>query len=292
MILRDLHKRGVVTPPSWMLDNMVFMAMMGSVAYGASGNTSDIDVYGFAIPRKDDLFPPNHIPGFGIPHEPFQQWQQHHVRHPDKDQEYDFQIFSIVKIVNLAMENNPNCVDALFVPRRCILFSTEVGERIREHRRMFLSKRCLPKFRGYAMSQMSKIKNKVGYENPARAADIAAFGYSTKYAMHLIRLMLECEQILETGDLDLERDREVLKSIRRGEWTLERIENWFGDKERHLEDLSSKTTLRQEPDVEAIRDLLMSCLEHHYGSLDVLVRREKNAGELVREIQAVLARYS
>jgi hypothetical protein len=31
---------------------------------------------------------------------------------------WDFQIFGIVKFFQLAMENNPNVVDALFTPRR------------------------------------------------------------------------------------------------------------------------------------------------------------------------------
>lgn len=51
---------------------------------------------------------------------------------------------------------------------------------------------------------------------------IDKFGYDTKFAYNLVRLLNECEQILVEGDLDLERSKEMLKSIRKGEWSLEK----------------------------------------------------------------------
>jgi hypothetical protein len=56
------------------------------------------------------------------------------------------------------MENNPNMVDALFLPRRCVLHSTPIYEHVRENRTMFLHKGSWHKFRGYAYSQLSKIR--------------------------------------------------------------------------------------------------------------------------------------
>jgi hypothetical protein len=59
--------------------------MMGSVAYGVSSDTSDVDVYGWAIPPKDDLFPHlrGEVPGFGEPRPRFEQYQEHHIRDQD-----------------------------------------------------------------------------------------------------------------------------------------------------------------------------------------------------------------
>ena len=50
-----------------------------------------------------------------------------------------------------------------------------------------------------------------------REKDIVKHGYSTKFAYHIVRLLNEVEQILTEHDLDLERNREQLKSIRRGD---------------------------------------------------------------------------
>ena len=138
---------------------------------------------------------------------------------------------------------------------------------------------------------MSKIRNKTNSSNPKRAADIEKFGMDTKFAYHVVRLALECEQLLATQDLDLQRDREILKSIRRGEWSFERLETWFQQKESTLETLYASSSLRMEPNEAAIKDLLLKCLEHHYGNLDAAIARVPELDSLITDLQAVLARY-
>jgi hypothetical protein len=44
-----------------------------------------------------------------------------------------------------------------------------------------------------------------------------------KFAYHTVRLLNEAERLLLQGDLDLQRNREQLESIRRGEWTEARV---------------------------------------------------------------------
>jgi predicted nucleotidyltransferase len=259
-----------------------------------SGETSDVDVYGFCIPPKDIVFPhlAGEIPGFGTPRERFDRWQQHHVRPPDgRETTYDFQVFGVVRYFQLLMECNPNVIDSLFTPRRCVMHSTQVGEIVRENRKLFLHKGAWHKFRGYAYSQMHKIKGKVNASNPARAETIGKFGYDVKFAYHVVRLLDEVEQIMVEHDLDLERNREQLKSIRRGEWTLEQIETHFEAKERALENTYATSTLPHAPDEERIKSVLLGCLEMHFGSLEGAVRRDASVARLVGEIQDVLARY-
>ena len=74
-----------------MIDNVHYLTMMGSVAYGVSSDTSDTDVYGFCIPKKDMIFPhlKGEIPGFGTQVKRFEQWQEHHIIDKEADKEYD-----------------------------------------------------------------------------------------------------------------------------------------------------------------------------------------------------------
>ena len=65
--------------------------------------------------------------------------------------------------------------------------------------------------------------------------------------------------ILIEGDIDLQRNNEQLKAIRRGEWTEERLRQWFADKESHLERVYAESTLRATPDEPKIRALLLNC---------------------------------
>jgi hypothetical protein len=96
---------------------------------------------------------------------------------------------------------------------------------------------------------------------------------------------LEVEQILQEGDLDLKRNKEQLKSIRRGEWTINEIKDWADKKEKDLESLYAKSDLPDKADKNKIRNLLIECLEIHYGSLDKLVVQSDKASFLLRSIK-------
>jgi predicted nucleotidyltransferase len=289
--LRLLHDRGLTNAPKWLPDNTHYEVITGSVAYGVSSDTSDMDVLGFAIPPKETLFPhlAGEILGFGTQRPRFDQFQQHHIECDDKN--YDVTIYSIVKFFQLCMENNPNMVDTLFVPQRCVLFCSSVAQLVRDNRRLFLHKGSYHKFRGYAYSQLHKIGTKANASNPKRQASIEAHGYDVKFAYHVVRLAQECEQILTECDLDLERSRELLKAIRRGEWTLEQLKDWFTTKERYLEELYLTSDLRHSPDEESIKRLLLQCLEQHYGSLDSAIKLETPTAKLLTEMQAVIDKY-
>jgi predicted nucleotidyltransferase len=289
-----LADRGLVRPPRWLPANVQYETIMGSVAYGVSSDSSDVDVYGWAIPPKDDVFPHlrGEVPGFGRPHERFAQFQEHHVRDPDAlgghGRTYDLTIFGIVKFFQLAMENNPNVLDSLFTPATCVLHSTRVGNLVRESRRLFLHRGAWPKFKGYAYSQLHKlaIKQPTG----KRAKVVAEHGYDTKFAYHVVRLLGEVEQILVEGDIDLQRDNDRLNAIRRGEWTEDRLRQWAADKEAALERAYAASPLPAGPEEGRIKALLLNCLEEHYGNLSGCVVEPDRAVAALRSVQAELDR--
>lgn len=93
------------------------------------------------------------------------------------------------------------------------------------------------------------------------------------------------------GDLDLRRDREHLKAIRRGELTEADIRGWATDKEKQLETLYLQSRLPDRPDQSAIRRLLLECIEEHYGCLDQIVPQPDAAADAMRDIAAVVDRW-
>ena len=289
-VVKRLVKRQLCQPPSWLPDNVHYETAMGSTAYGVSSNKSDVDIYGFCIPKKDMLFPHlrGEIPGFGKQIKRFDQWQEHHIKDKSADKEYDISIYSIVKYFQLAMENNPNMIDSLFTPDFCVQHISRIGVMVREQRRLFLHKGCWHKFKGYAYSSLHKCNIKNPKPESKRYKLIEKHGFDSKYAYHVIRLISEVEQILSEGDLDLQRNREQMKAVRRGEMTLEDVQQWFSDKEKSLEKLYNESTLRYSPDEEAIRQLLLNCLEEHYGSLSDSVVNPEQAVQALRDIQAVI----
>lgn len=291
MTLRTVIASGAkVSPPPWLADNLCYETIMGSVAYAVSGDASDMDVYGICLPPKDLVFPhlSGEIPGFGRQVKRFHTWQEHHVAALGKS--WDFQVYGIVSFFQLAMENNPNIIDSLFTTRRCVLSCSQVGEYIREHRRDFLHKGAWHKFKGYAYSQMAKIRTKKA--EGGRAELIKQYGYDVKFAYHVVRLLLEVEMILGEQDLDLERHAYQLRSIRRGDWELSRLESWAQDKERDLERLYADSTLPYAPDEQVIRGHLLHCLEAHYGSLASVISTRSNERRLLSQIADIVSGYA
>lgn len=115
--------------------------------------------------------------------------------------------------------------------------------------------------------------------------------YDVKYAYHLVRLLNEVEQILVEGDLDLQRNREQLKDIRRGEWSLDQIERYFESKERILEAAYASSTLPHSPDEVKIKELLINCLEMHYGDMSSAIKVRVPIEQMISDLQNVIDRY-
>jgi hypothetical protein len=189
------------------------------------------------------------------------------------------------------MENNPNMIDSLFVPERCVLHSTEIGNMVRENRKLFLHRGCWHKFKGYAFSQLHKMRTKSPEIGSKRAELVDKYSYDIKFAYHVVRLLDEVEQILTLGDLDLERSREHLKAIRRGEVKESEIYDFFQLKEKTLEEAYASSFLPYGPNEEKIKKLLLECLEEHYGKLsnDVIVLQDR-AIIALREINSIIER--
>ena len=292
-VVQPCMEKGLLKGPAFVAGSLQYEAVLGSVAYGVSDDRSDLDIVGFCVPPRDDVFPHlrGEIPGFDPESKRFEQLQVHHVFDPKaasgKGRTYDFTIYSIVKFFRMCADNNPNMLDGLFVPRRCVLFSTRIGEMVREQRHIFLHRGAWQRFKGYAYQQMHKIRIKK--PQGKRKEMVERYGFDVKFGYHIVRLLGEVEQILEEHDLDLERNREQLKAIRRGEWTLEQLEQWFADKERHLEGVYAKSSLPNKPDAERIKTLLLNCLEQHYGSLDASVVRPDELRDALRRIRDAVA---
>lgn len=292
-IFVKLQEKGSIHPPEWLPCNMQYVTVVGSVLYGCDdavivkGRKPDKDIFGVVIPPKNMVFPHlgGHILNFGTPPPGFQDWSKHHIS--EKDCTYDLTVFGIVKFFELCRTNNPNMIDVLFVPENCILHCTNAGRIIRDNRKLFLSKLCWKKFRGYAMKQLKKMEKAA---TGKRLDIIQKHGYDVKFAYHVVRLLDEAEQILMETDLDLQRSKEVLKAIRRGEWTIEDIRKWVVEKDRVLESVYSSSKLIEQPSEEVLLNVLLQCLEEHYGSLEKCITQSDWPIDGLKEIDQILGK--
>lgn len=287
--LKRCKKNNLINPPDFTTSQLQYEVIMGSNAYGVNSKNSDMDIYGFCIPNKNIVFMDNHIRNFDPINKVFEQYQQHHIFDKSSNQEFDFAIYNITKYFRLCSDGNPNMIDSLFVPRRCITCSTPIAELVRENRHLFLSKKCWHTFKGYAYSQIHKMNIKIVKPESKRYKSIIKYGYDVKFAYHVVRLLNEVEQILTEHDLDLERNREQLKSIRRGEWKKEDIISYFEQKEKDLEKIYLESNLPHKVHEEGIRELLVLCLKKHFGNIEEL--NINLTSSILDDIENILYKY-
>ena len=276
---------------SWIFENSPYITMMGSRAYGTFHKDSDFDLYGFTIPPKKVVFPfsSGYIYGFDTKMDSFEQLKKHGMVYNGVD--VDLQMYSIVKYFKLLAQGNPNMLDSLFTKREYVIKCTKIGEMLRLNKKMFLHKGAYHRFKGYAFAQLHKAKSK--NRNGKRKEIVEKYGFDVKFGGHILRLLDECEQIFTTGDIDLERNREQVKAVHRGDISLEDIEFIFADKEKYLAKLYEDSSLPYGPDLDAIRKLLFDCLEEHFGTIDKSISTElkvDNKRDLIKEVSELVER--
>jgi hypothetical protein len=104
--------------------------------------------------------------------------------------------------------------------------TTEAGQFLVENKQAFVGKHVYRAFTGYAHAQLQRMTHYVfeGYMGEKRKRLVDKFGYDTKNAAHLIRLLRMGIEFLKDGRLYVFRhDAKELLEIKRGEWGLERV---------------------------------------------------------------------
>lgn len=80
--------------------------------------------------------------------------------------------------------------------------------------------------------------------NVTRSALEEKYGYDTKHAYHLVRLIRMCREVLLTGKVQVKRpDRDELLAIRNGAWTYEQLIEFAEKEELELNELYNTTNI-------------------------------------------------
>jgi hypothetical protein len=64
--IQRLYNKKLINPPRFLPNAIQLEVVMGSIAYGVANENPDMDIYGFCIPGREDVFPhtKGEIPGF------------------------------------------------------------------------------------------------------------------------------------------------------------------------------------------------------------------------------------
>ncbi len=121
-------------------NNIMFLTFGGSHSYGTNIEGSDIDVRGCAFPLKKDLI--------GL--SSFEQ---------AINNETDTTVYEFNKLVGLMLNCNPNTIEMLGCRPETYIFYSDWGRELVANRKMFLSKKAIYSFGGYANQQLRRLQN-------------------------------------------------------------------------------------------------------------------------------------
>lgn len=116
------------------------------------------------------------------------------------------------------------------------------------------------------VDEWSKYQNWLKTRNPKRSKLEKKYGFDTKHASHVVRLMLQGEEIMTTGNLSVRhKDCEKIKAVKYGTWldgsdiTYDKVKNFAAEYEGKMKELykSDKCVL---PDKPAINELDEMCI--------------------------------
>lgn len=299
--------------------NKMLEFMVGSKLYGTSTPTSDTDYSGVFMPNEDMVF------GFERADEVDLSIKSKKEDGKNDKKAVDKVLYELRKFVRLALDNNPNVLEQMFVDDENLVYSNFWGTELLRHAHLFPHKGLKQKFLGYAFSQkhkmvirtdnyhalenaqdwlnkyivdiehgktmlvqildkklpfvsdkgnniligdlnfqrhfmLKKVKKMID-ERLSKATNrkdlLTSHGYDTKFASHLIRLMLEGKELLSTGRLEFPlRYRQTILDIKLGKWEMKSVLDYSDELEKSLEDHVEWSALPSRPRYNEVQELV------------------------------------
>lgn len=129
---------------------------VGSHLYGTNTEQSDVDYSGIFIP------PINYYFGLDKVEEVDLSKIDKQENGKNTKDAIDRKFYELRKFVTLAMENNPNILEILFVNNENIVYSNDFGDELLSNKHLFPHKGLERRFIGYSVSQKKKLYIKSG----------------------------------------------------------------------------------------------------------------------------------
>ena len=162
-------------------NNIILLTLGGSYAYGLETENSDLDIRGIAIENKNEII--------GL--KKFEQFI---------NEETDTTIYGLRKLISLILNCNPNTIEMLGTKPEHLFICNKYGKILRDNIDLFLSKKAIGSFGGYANQQLRRLENALCRNN---------YSHSRKE-----------EHMLNTIKRELDNIEERYKELTRGSLNL------------------------------------------------------------------------
>lgn len=244
-------------------NNIILEGVVGSTAYGLATENSDVDIKGVYLLPTSTVLGIN----FDAAHTTIQRTEPDEVYH------------EVGKFMKLVAGGNPTVSELLWLEDYIVL--SPIGKLLVENREIFLSTPAiLNAYRGYALGQAMKLSKRQA--EGMEGYDSALKNRFSKHTRHCFRLLLQCRQLLETGQLTVKvtpDQREWL--FKMGEQTPESVVDAFIAEDSKMEGIVS--VLPDKPDWDKIDELLLKIRRNNL--LSEMFQLQKFEGTVIKVIK-------
>jgi len=259
MIMRTMNKKLTNIPEGLIPENTILSGFRGSISHNTYDlslvdNMDDIDLISVYIAPVDYYI--------GLDQDPLYKRGRQIIKG-----EFDSVAYELRHFTKLCLRFNPNIIPLLWLNERHYLSKELPGRILIENRDCFSSRHAYKAFTGYANDQLEKVHKKEfkGYMGVKRKALVEKFGYDCKNASHAIRLLKMGIEFLETGKLNVYRDKDksLLLAIKEGKWRLNELKEFAKDLYEDAKEALKKSDLPEEADGTTINEVFMEIISDY-----------------------------
>ena len=229
-------------------ENILLLAEYGSRAYGTATDASDHDLIGVYLETDAQVY--------GLSEA---KTRQTDLGRRSTSVDTDVTLHPLRKYVSLAAGGNPTVLSLLWSPAELVEQTSPAVRLLIDQRGLFITRRAITAHLGYAISQRQALTG----ERPKRVSRpelVEAHGYDTKFAGHLLRLLMQGIELVETGGYSLPMQDSALllvTDVRAGRVPLAEVLELADAFTARLRALEENSSLPDRADPETVDRLLI-----------------------------------
>lgn len=237
--------------------DMIHMFVGGSGLHGGRvEGKNDDDYYGIFIEPEEMVI--------GLREYPHYVWSTAGDTARNQPGDLDVCFYGLRKWCKLAAGGNPTALGFLFAPN---ILAHPQWKNIQDNSDLFAAREHASAFEGFARQQLERVLGQRGKGKHGQRPELEdKFGYDVKAAMHVIRLLGEGIEYMQTGRITYPRpNKEILIAIRLGKYDASFVagmaEVLFADLKR----AQAESDLPEKADMSKVGDLVIASYLFHWG---------------------------
>jgi predicted nucleotidyltransferase len=240
-------------------DRLIHLFVGGSELHGAKvQGTDDLDIYGVYVEPPEMILGLDSLPHF--------VWSTAGDDRRNGPNDIDVTLYSLKKWAGLACKGNPTALHFLFADSA---LKSDIWSEVVARREIFLARTCVKQFLGFADDQLKRMTGQKGRGKKGQRPEIEAkFGYDVKAAMHALRLLHECKELVSTGRIALPRpERDFLVLVRTGRYSMDKVIAMAHKLMAECAQSEKNSELAERVDRDAVSQFLARCYRRGWDRL-------------------------